>query len=149
MSFLNNNKILMLFISFSILLTTRTALAAGGLFDGIGDGSPSNPYIIEDCLDLDAVRGDLSAHYKVDPLGAATDIDCGPDTSFGGALYNSGQGFDPIGNSPFASFGPPFNGDFNGQGFTISNLNISRFEGFIGDRPGVALFGGIGYGCND
>ncbi|MER2111158.1 MAG: GLUG motif-containing protein [Solibacillus isronensis] len=36
---------------------------ANGLFGG-GDGTELNPHLVEDAQDLDAVRNDMSAHYK-------------------------------------------------------------------------------------
>ncbi|HPM86228.1 MAG TPA: hypothetical protein PLI99_03985, partial [archaeon] len=49
------------------------------------------------------------------------DINCYNDTSEGGALYNSGLGFRPIG-----TWSTRFTGNFNGGGHTISGLNINR-----------------------
>jgi len=45
-------------------LATFGVQAANGTFGG-GNGTAETPYIIEDAADLDAVRSNLSAHYKL------------------------------------------------------------------------------------
>lgn len=97
---------------------------ANGLFAG-GDGTPQNPYLIEDALDLDAMRNNLSAHYK---LIANIDLDINP--------YNEGEGWIPIGSS--ASI---FLGFLDGNNHSISNLFINRpldnYQGLFGYVNGV------------
>lgn len=80
-------------------------------FEG-GDGTEETPYRIGDCEQLQAINDDLDAYYVL-----ANDIDCAEATSDGGALWNSGAGFDPIGD-----YGEPFLGELDGDGRIISNL---------------------------
>ena len=91
---------------------------ANGLFGG-GEGTAASPYIIEDAFDLDAIRTNLNAYYE---LKNNINLDVEP--------FNIDEGWLPINN---------FNGEFNGNGYTIENLFI--------DRPNtsyVGLFGDLG-----
>lgn len=92
-----------------------------------GAGTADDPYIIMTLDQLDAVRDNMTAHYK---LGA--DIDASET-----AGWNDGAGFVPIGgNSEYSS---KFTGVFEGQGHVIWNLTINRpLTDYIG------LFGIIG-----
>ena len=78
-----------------------------------GSGTLGDPYIISDATDLQAVQNDLDAYYE---LGG--DIDASATST-----WNAGAGFDPIGTNWSAS---PFNGDFDGKDYTISDLFINR-----------------------
>lgn len=99
---------------------------ANGNFAG-GTGTANDPYLIEDAWDLDAVRNDLSAHYK---LIKDINLDVSP--------FNTGAGWVPIGNSS-----DPFKGSFDGNGFIIKNLYINRasssFQGLFGDAFGATI----------
>lgn len=94
---------------------------ANGNFAG-GDGTEQNPYLIEDAFDLDAMRNNLTAHYK---LVNDIDLDIAP--------FNEGQGWEPIGTS---GSGNQFSGRFDGDGFSILNLYINR-----SGQDYVGLFG--------
>ncbi|MCL2343162.1 MAG: hypothetical protein FWC62_04590 [Firmicutes bacterium] len=95
---------------------------------GAGDGTVANPYIITTPAELDTVRDDLTAHYK---LGA--DIDLTGYLSPGNAGYNAGAGWEPV-----ASWYPAFSGTFDGNGHKIMGLWINR-----GGADVVGLFGHI------
>ncbi|WP_221469082.1 GLUG motif-containing protein [Cohnella nanjingensis] len=83
-----------------------------------GDGSAGNPYRITTLAQLNAVRDDLDASYRLE-----ADIDAS-DT----AGWNAGEGFEPIGN-----FDQRFKGDFDGNGHLITGLAINSPESdFIG-----------------
>lgn len=84
---------------------------ANGSFAG-GSGAENDPYLIEDAWDLDAVRNDLSAHYK---LINDIDLDISP--------FNEGNGWTPISD---------FYGSLDGQGHSIINLYIKRTSGRTG-----------------
>ena len=71
-----------------------------------GDGTPENPYLISNLQQLNGVRNNLSAHYKL-----IADID-----------LSSIENWEPIGTD----FEPAFRGSFDGGGHTISNLTIIR-----------------------
>jgi hypothetical protein len=104
-----------------------------------GDGTESNPYLIDSLANLywittsDEVEDHndesitqanrWTKHY----LQTAEDIDLNV------APFNIGEGWSPIGNSTNL-----FNGSYNGDGKTISNLFINRSENYIG------LFGNVG-----
>lgn len=93
---------------------------ANGLF-ARGTGTKQDPYLIEDAFDLDAVRNDLRANYK---LIANINLDISP--------FNEGNGWIPIG----VGVGSPFLGSLNGDGFVISGMTIDRptadFQGLFG-----------------
>lgn len=64
-----------------------------------GEGTLDNPYLIATAGDLQQIKSDVNAHYKL-----VSDIDC------------AGISFNRIDN---------FSGSLNGDGHTISNLNLS------------------------
>ena len=101
---------------FVALLFTPMAKAANGSFGG-GDGlTPNTPLIIEDADDMDAVRTDLSKHYRL-----GTDID------LSAYIASFASGWLPIGNFP-----SPFMGSFDGAGYTVSGLWINRTINYVG-----------------
>jgi hypothetical protein len=85
-------------------------------YDGRGDGSEANPYIILTAEDLDGVRENLTASYK---LGADIDL-----SAFGN--------WEPIGGQA-AQFTGTFDGDFH----TIKGMTINSSAGDLG------LFGSV------
>lgn len=91
-----------------------------------GSGTEDDPYVITNVSELQAMGSDLDANYTL-----GTDIDASTTSE-----WNSGAGFEPIGN---ASTG--FSGSFDGAGYTVSGLSI--------DRPNaldVGLFGAVDAG---
>jgi len=89
-------------------------------FDG-GTGTESDPYQISDWKQLNSVRSKLSSYYIL-----TSDL-----TSSSGGYADFGNNWTPIGNS-----GSIFNGRFNGNGKTISNLKINSSSAYY-----VGLFG--------
>jgi len=83
---------------------------ANGLFGG-GNGTELTPYLIEDLLDLDAVRNDLTTYYEL-----INNIDASDTVN-----WNSGAGFIPIGN-----FTTKFSGSFDGKGYRVTGLYVKR-----------------------
>lgn len=113
-----------------------------------GNGSEENPYIIKDCEDLNLIKADLTAHYKLN-----NDIDLTQATSEGGKFYNNGLGWEPIGflqrksdsgqnipSSIWLSFNNSdcFKGVLDGNNYSIIGLNINR-----PDEDYVGLFSAI------
>ncbi|MDF2815767.1 MAG: hypothetical protein K0Q81_1967, partial [Paenibacillus sp.] len=94
-----------------------------------GSGTEADPYIIMTLDHLNAVRDNLSSHYK---LGA--DINASETAS-----WNNGDGFIPIGGNGNDS--SQFTGDFDGQRHVISNLTINRPSTDL-----IGLFGIVGTG---
>ncbi|WP_170932523.1 InlB B-repeat-containing protein, partial [Belliella buryatensis] len=99
-----------------------------------GTGIDGDPYIITTAEQLDAMRYDLTAHYK---LGANIDL---TDYVAGNALgcVNT-KGWEPIG----ISSDDPFTGTFDGGNRTISNLTINQTG-----NDYVGLFGYLGTGSS-
>ena len=98
---------------------------AEGEFAG-GAGTLAEPWLIATPGQLASVAANLSSHFRLE-----ANIDLGPYLSLGGAGWNDGAGWVPIGTIAAA-----FTGSFDGNGKTISNLFINR--------PGwnyVGLFG--------
>ncbi len=95
---------------------TVTASEASNQFAG-GSGTTTDPYLIENKEQLNNVRNYLNANFKM-----IADIYFN-DTDFaqGGAFYNNGIGWEPIGNNSEAVF----SGNFDGNGFSISGLYIN------------------------
>jgi hypothetical protein len=91
-----------------------------------GSGTETDPYIITNADELQAMRDDLSAHYQL-----GNDIDA-CDTQ----NWNEGAGFEPIGNGTTA-----FTGSLDGRMHTITGLYINRGAGEYIGLVGVALNG--------
>ena len=91
---------------------------ANGSFGG-GDGTASNPYLVEDAYDLDAIRnylGDTSVHFK-----QVADIDMSVITDFL-----------PIQDGTSTSNSGVFRGTYDGNGFSILNLSINQQRNYVG-----------------
>ena len=72
---------------------------------------------IEDWSDLDAVRNNLAANYKlVNDLDSST-------AGYGDVVESGESGFDPLGE---------FSGTLDGNGHTISDLDISGSDDYVG-----------------
>jgi hypothetical protein len=89
-----------------------------------GDGSESDPYEISNVSELQAMEDDLDANYEL-----VSDIDASQT-----AQFNDGRGFDPVGDGS-----GDFKGNFDGNGFQITQLIIDR--GTSGEE--VGLFGEV------
>jgi len=76
-----------------------------------GEGTSSNPYVLTKLDELQAVQGDLTAHYVL-----GNDIYASETEN-----WNSGAGFTPLGN-----YVDPFSGDFDGNGYSVDGLSINR-----------------------
>jgi len=87
---------------------------------------------VDNCTDLNNMFSNLSASYE-----QTQDINCFTDTREGGALWDNGQGFSPVGISA------AFTGNLNGNNYTISHLHINRpdsqYVGLIGFGTGGNL----------
>lgn len=91
-------KLRYLFAALLCLCLLITPAAAAG-----GSGTAASPYIIETAAELQSIQNNLAAYYKL-----ANDINL------------QGVSFTPIGSTSY-----PFTGEFDGAGYTISNLVIS------------------------
>ena len=111
-------KVMVFFIAFCLLIVSlnlaETFVSAENSFSS-GDGSAENPYVITTPAQLNLVRKGLSKHYV---LGADI-VFTEQDFAEGGAFYNSGNFWSPIGTSS-----TPFSGSFSGNGFAIFGLKI-------------------------
>ncbi|MCD3321765.1 hypothetical protein G8V07_15295 [Clostridium botulinum D/C] len=83
---------------------------ANGKFAG-GDGSTSDPYLIEDAFDLDKVRDNLNASYRL-----INDIDLNV------VPFNEGEGWKSIGD--YSKISDNFR--FDGCNFKIKNLYVNN-----------------------
>ncbi|WP_253736947.1 choice-of-anchor D domain-containing protein [Halohasta salina] len=90
-----------------------------------GSGTETDPYIIENASELQAIEDDLTAHYE---LGATVDAS-------GTAEWNGGSGFSPIGTDENSQF----TGRLDGEGNVITGLSIDRST-----TDNVGLFGYVG-----
>ena len=90
-----------------------------------GSGTEEEPWQIATVGQLQNVgqQEHLSGHFIL-----IADIDASET-----ANWNEGDGFEPIGGYDNESSSTPFNGSFDGNGFTINNLTIDRSdESYIG-----------------
>lgn len=116
----------------NIFAGLRTSKVSGISFDG-GSGTVEDPYIISTAEQLDAVRDNHSASYRL-----ANDIDL---TDYIDKKYGA-EGWKPIGGhyDPYS-----FDGNFDGNGYKISGLwinrpaesNVAFFGGFKGDNTEI------------
>lgn len=103
-----------------------------------GSGTEENPYIINTPSQLNLVRLDRFAFYKL-----GKDIDLTYDTqNENGLFYNDGKGWEPIryssykkNSSRYLYFSSGFSGGFDGDNHKIIGLYINRPE-----EDGVGLF---------
>lgn len=116
---------------FSNAATARPIAISDGGFAG-GNGTPQDPWLITTPEQLNAIRGNLSGHYKLN-----NDIDLTLVTGDPlGQFYDGGSGWEPIGTES-----QRFTGTFDGGGHKIIGLSI--------DRPSeaeIGLFGSVGSG---
>lgn len=85
-----------------------------------GDGTEDNPYLISTKSQLNDVRNNLDAHYKL-----IADIRFAEeDFEEGGEFYNDGKGWEPIGKDRDSAF----TGVFDGNGYAIRGLQIDAID---------------------
>ncbi len=114
------------------LAFSYSVLFAGGL------GTVESPYQVSTCQELQNISS--GAGIYLDKYFELTgDIECAIDTNIGGALYDDGYGFNPIG-----TLATPFSGNFDGNGYTVTGLNIYR-----SGTDYVGLFGYVSGSVHD
>jgi hypothetical protein len=110
-----------------LLITVALIIVMGGC------ALPSQNLEIRDWYDLDAVRDNLRGyHILMNDLDSTT----AGYTELASETANQGKGWQPI-----ETWGHPFKGSFDGQGYEIRDLFINR-----PDESGVGLFGYVGVG---
>ena len=112
----------------SIFLVTVALIVVMG-----GCALPSQNLEIRDWYDLDDIRDNLRGHHiLMNDLDSTT----AGYTELASETANQGKGWQPI-----ETWGYPFKGSFDGQGYEIRDLFINR-----PDERGVGLFGYVGVG---
>ena len=81
-----------------------------------GDGTGSNPYVITNSQELQAMKEDISANYILGNNIPAS----------GTSSWNGGNGFSTVGSSS------PFTGSLDGQGYSVQGLHIDSSNERIG-----------------
>ncbi|TCO09766.1 InlB B-repeat-containing protein [Natronoflexus pectinivorans] len=97
----------------------------------VGYGTEENPWLIENAEQLDNVRRFTGKEHGDKHFTQINDIDLGV------APWNVDNGWKPIGGPLYAN---AFNGVYDGNGHSISNLYINRPE-----EDAVGLFGMLAY----
>ena len=100
----------------SLFVVTASAATGNTTEFAGGTGTADDPYLIETKYQLDNVRKNLSANYKL--IGNI--IFDSEDFTENGDFYNDGCGWQPIGQK-----NEPFNGIFDGNGYFVQNLHIN------------------------
>lgn len=110
------NKFLAALLTVILLLSANFTIVLAAAEDGIG--TEASPYLIYTAEDLQNINDDVTAHYKL-----AADIDL------------QEMDFTPIGNTDTGAF----TGSFDGEGYTISNLNVfaGKYVGLFGYNEGT------------
>ncbi|MBV6513952.1 MAG: hypothetical protein FMNOHCHN_03535 [Ignavibacteriaceae bacterium] len=117
---------------FVFVLFLAASLTVSAQFAG-GDGTSGNPYQVATAAHLNNVRDYRTSHFI-----QTADIDLSHETgNSGGAYWNGGLGWNPIGATEATSF----LGSYNGQGYSITGLTINR--------PGQHYIGLFAYVGND
>jgi hypothetical protein len=106
-----------------------------------GNGTSDNPYQVRTAEQLNLVRNYLDAHFI-----QVADIDLRSYLAEGGAGYNGGEGWLPIGEyiSALKHLEKSFKGTYDGQDYKIINLYINRPE-----MDYVGLFGYVATNVNE
>jgi len=127
----NMNKTLQKLFLCCLLLSVTTIAQAQ--FSGSGSGTPNDPYMITTPAQLDEIRNDLEAHYKLQ-----NDIDLTDYLAPDGAGYArwGDAGWKPIGHYHNLFDMTVFTGSLNGAGYNITGLWINR-----PDERHVGFFG--------
>ena len=120
---MQDNKLSGGVVRFSVLALLLVVLVGGASAFAGGSGTSSNPYEINSCSQLQDVGNDLTAHYEL-----VSDVDC-----------NGFGSFEPLGG---AGDGDRFSGSFDGNGFQVQNLYISRSSTDL-----IGLFGSVDDGA--
>ncbi len=98
------------------------------LDDLMGSGTASDPYLLMNAAQLNVMRQNLNTHYA---LGADIDLNSS-------VVWNLGSGWEPVGGQA-----NPFTGSFEGNGYTIDGLSISRpksdLQGLFGYTDGASI----------
>ncbi|MEX2362230.1 MAG: LamG-like jellyroll fold domain-containing protein, partial [Balneolaceae bacterium] len=94
-----------------------------------GDGSSGDPFQVSTIEQLHAIRANLGSNYV---LMNDLDLTSASGTE-GGKFWNSGNGFEPMGD-----YGSFFTGNFDGGGFAITGLYMNR-----ANQNYISLFGVI------
>ena len=102
-----------------------------------GNGSKQEPYIITNPSQLNLIRKNKMAYYKL-----GNDIDLSYDTqNENGLFYNNGLGWEPIECSTSSS-SEKFSGSFDGNGYRIKGLYINRpDENYVGLFKNIYSYG--------
>ncbi len=94
-----------------------------------GAGTEADPFLIKTPKDLDEIRNYLGSSHADKYFELVNDIDLQEYLSEGNPGYNEGAFWEPIGKL----YNTSFQGNLNGNGYTISNLRISRAgENYVG-----------------
>ncbi|QOJ27553.1 MAG: T9SS type A sorting domain-containing protein [Ignavibacteriales bacterium] len=109
-------KVLRFFLASALFFAAAITVSAQS-FAG-GDGTSGNPYQVATAAHLNNVRDYRTSHFI-----QTADIDLSHETgNSGGAYWNGGLGWNPIGATEATSF----LGSYNGQGYSITGLTINR-----------------------
>lgn len=94
----------------------------------LGSGTIEDPYLIESPDQLNAIRQNLGAHYRI-----VNHLDLTATQ-----IWNGGRGWQPLGN-----YATPFTGSIDGNGKTIHGIKIdyplTSYAGFIGVAEGATI----------
>ncbi len=107
-----------------------------------GTGLPFDPYLISNKEQLDNVRSYFGAYFKMTADIVFTEA----DFAEGGAFYNGGEGWIPIGTYENVSFIGTFDGDnhtIKGLKITIEDPEITVSSGLFGYNKGAVLNLGV------
>jgi hypothetical protein len=114
----------------ALLYTEETvAVNVGEIPFSGGAGTEADPFQIKTPKDLDEIRNYLGSSHADKYFALVNDIDLQVYLSEGNPGYNEGAFWDPVGGV----YDTSFRGKLEGNGYTISNLRISRAgENYVG-----------------
>lgn len=112
-------------LSALVLFTQGHIVYAGFSFAG-GAGTAASPWQIATCEQLQNINDE--ANYLDDYFILTQDIDCSMTNPDDPDFDPEGTWGDETGFIPIGDWASPFTGNFNGAGFSISDLYINRIE---------------------
>ena len=144
---MNKNSYLLLFVIIAIFSNSSYALNGdlGLLTDPSVDGSSDHPWLIEDFADFQSFCNDSSKWAANEHVRLEVDLNLDPELQ-GRQIYNKAPIAGDNDSTAIHLQGPGYYGYFDGNGHTISNLNISGHDycGLFGVTFAGAIISNLG-----
>jgi uncharacterized repeat protein (TIGR02543 family) len=135
---MHNKNTILVSLAIFFLAIIIPKIAHANFIPDAGSGTSNDPYIVSTCAGLQSINDEITTTSGASGIyfKLGSDIDCNV------APYNTGNEFTPIGAAT------PFEGDFNGNGHSISGLHINTLvsggirnaAGLFGETDGASIY---------